>query len=136
MWLDSWVEPLIPPAYKPERFLHFAVPGFGLLVAVLFITLLGFFGANLAGRTIISRGESLLIRMPLVRNLYKGIKQIVESAVSNRTRLFHTVGLVEYPRKGLWSLVFVTNDAKGEIHERLKQQDDDILTCFVPTTPT
>jgi uncharacterized membrane protein len=136
VWIDSWVAPFIPVAYTPNHFLPVSVPGFGLVVALVFITLLGFLTANLAGRTFVAWGESLLARMPLIRNVYRGLKQIIETAISNRTRSFKTVGLVEYPRAGLWSLTFVVTETKGEVSERLGKGDEPILTCFIPTTPT
>jgi uncharacterized membrane protein len=136
VWIDSWVTPFIPAAYTPDRFLPVSIPGFGLVVALVFITLLGFLTANLAGRTFVAWGESLLARMPLIRNIYRGLKQIIETAISNRTRSFKTVGLVEYPRAGLWSLTFVVTETKGEVSQRLGNGTEPILTCFIPTTPT
>jgi uncharacterized membrane protein len=136
VWIDSWVTPFIPAAYTPDRFLPVSVPGFGLVVALLFITVLGFLTANLAGRTFVAWGESLLARMPLIRNIYRGLKQIVETAISNRTRSFKMVGLVEYPRAGLWSLTLIVTETKGEVAERLGKGTETILTCFIPTTPT
>jgi len=79
MWIDSWVTPLIPAAYKPDKWLPVSIPGFGVLIALFVITLLGFLTANLAGRTFVAWGESLLARTPLIRNLYRGLKQIVET---------------------------------------------------------
>jgi uncharacterized membrane protein len=136
VWIDSWVTPFIPSAYTPDRFLPVSIPGFGLIVALVFITILGFLTANLAGRAVIAWGESLLARMPLIRNVYRGLKQIIETAISNRTRSFKTVGLVEYPRAGLWSLTFVVTETRGEVSERLGKGAEPILTCFIPTTPT
>ena len=136
VWIDSWVTPFIPTAYTPDRFLPISVPGFGLVVALVFITLLGFLTANLAGRTFVAWGESLLARMPLIRNIYRGLKQIVETAISNRTRTFKTVGLVEYPRAGVWSLTFIVTETKGEVSQRLAKGAEPVLTCFIPTTPT
>lgn len=136
VWIDSWVTPFIPFAYSPDRFLPVSVPGFGLVVALVFITLLGFLTANLAGRAFVAWGEALLARVPLIRNVYRGLKQIVETAISNRTRSFKMVGLVEYPRAGLWSLTLVVTETKGEVSERLGKGTEPILTCFIPTTPT
>jgi uncharacterized membrane protein len=75
-WIDGWVRPFIPAKYNPEQYLPFAVPGFGVLVAIVVITLLGFLTANLLGRSLVSYGEGLLGRMPLVRSLYGGLKQM------------------------------------------------------------
>lgn len=135
VWIDSWVTPLLPLAYTPDAYLPFHVPGFGLVVALVVITILGFLTANLAGRTLVARGEALLSRMPIVRNLYRGLKQIVERVVSTGSRPFQTVGLIEYPREGLWTLVFVMNTAKGEIPQKSKSGEE-LVSVFVPTTPT
>ena len=135
VWIDSWVTPFIPAAYSPDTYLPFKVPGFGLVVAILFITLLGFLTANLIGRTAISWGESLLGRMPVVRNLYRGLKQIFETVLSNRAKSFQTVGLIEYPRKGLWAIVFVATGTRGEVGHRLDREGERMLSVFLPTTP-
>jgi uncharacterized membrane protein len=132
-WVDSRVKPLIPAVYNPDNYLPFSVPGVGLLFAILIITLLGFLTANLVGRTIVSYGENLLDRMPLVRNLYRGLKQLFQTALSQRSRTFQKVGLIEYPRKGVWRVGFVATRAKGEVRERLT--DDDVIAVFVPNTP-
>lgn len=137
VWVDSFVTPFIPAAYSPDTYLPFKVPGFGLVVALVSITLLGFLTANFVGRRLIVLGESVLGRMPLVRNLYRGLKQLFETALRTSAKSFTTVGLIEFPRTGLWSIVFVIGEAKGELRDRLKDdEDDEIVAVFVPTTPT
>jgi uncharacterized membrane protein len=133
-WVDGWAKPLIPPAYNPDTYLPISVPGVGLVFAFVLITLLGFLTANLVGRTIVTYGESLLDRMPLVRNLYRGLKQIFHTVLSESTRSFQKVGLIEYPRKGLWAIIFVSTDAKGEVADRLADNGK-MLSVFLPTTP-
>ena len=91
--------------------------------------------ANLVGRTALSWGESLLGRMPVVRNLYRGLKQIFETVLSNRAKSFQTVGLIEYPRKGLWAIVFVATGTRGEVGHRLDREGERMLSVFLPTTP-
>jgi len=136
-WIDGWVTPYIPTAYKPDTYLHYSIPGFGVLVALIFITLLGFLVANIVGRRLVHFGESLLARMPIVRNIYGGLKQIFETALATRSKPFTTVGMIEFPRKGLWSVVFVVGQAKGEVAARFPDADgEDIFNVFVPTTPT
>lgn len=132
-WVDSRVKPLIPSIYNPDNYLPFSVPGVGLIFAILVLTLLGFMTASLVGRTIVSYGEFLLDRMPLVRNLYRGLKQIFTTVLNESGRNFRTVGLIEYPRRGVWRMVFVSTEAKGEVHERLS--DKDAVTVFLPSTP-
>lgn len=133
-WVDGWVKPFIPTAYNPDTYLPFPVPGFGLIVAFVGLTLVGFFTANFAGRTLIAYGESLLGRMPLVRNLYSGLKQIFETVLSERSNTFKKAGLVEYPRPGLWAIVFIATDTRGEVSQRLSS-DSDFISVFLPTTP-
>lgn len=135
-WLDGFVVPLIPPAYRPERFLPFAIPGFGLAVALIFISVLGFLTANLVGRRLVYVGESLLDRMPLIRNLYRALKQMFETVVASRNRSFQRVALMEFPRAGIWSIVFIVTDTEGEVREKLKDEQDDMVNVFIPTTPT
>lgn len=130
-WVDSWVTPFIPPVYRPDSYLPFSVPGFGLVVALIFLTVLGFLTANIIGRQTVLLGESLVGRMPIVRNLYRGLKQIFETVLSHRAGAFKTVALIEYPRKGIWSMVFVAADARGEINHRINET----VAVFLPTTP-
>jgi len=136
-WIDGWVTPYIPTAYKPDTYLHYSVPGFGVLVALVVITLLGFLVANIVGRRMVHFGESLLARMPIVRNIYGGLKQIFETALATSSKPFTTVGMIEFPRKGLWSVVFVVGKAKGEVAARFPDANgEEVLNVFVPTTPT
>ncbi len=130
-WIDQFVDPLIPPMYQPARYLRFSIPGFGLLVALVFITLLGFLTRNYIGGRLVEMSESLLGRMPIVRSLYRGLKQMFETIISTRAKAFQTVGLIEYPRKGLWAIVFLAGPAKGEIEDHLA----DSVAVFLPTTP-
>lgn len=135
-WIDGWVKPLIPAVYNPDTYLPFSVPGGGLLFAFISITLLGFFTAGIVGKTIIRYGETLLGRMPLVRNLYQGLKQIFETILSDSSKSFQRAALLEYPRRGLWAIVFISTDAKGEVKIKLGEVvDDGMVSIFLPTTP-
>lgn len=134
-WADSWVKPYIPEIYNPDTYLPFSVPGFGLVVALILITLIGFMTANFIGRTIVSYGEYLLGRMPLVRNIYSVLKQILETVLSERTNTFKQVGLIQYPRPGLWAIVFIATDTEGEIQEELERKTGQTTAVFLPTTP-
>lgn len=137
-WIDSWVKPLIPSTYNPEQYLPFAVPGIGVLVAFILITLLGFLTANLLGRSLIAAGERLLARTPLVRTIYGGLKQMFETMLTSKAPTFNKVVLIEYPRKDTWSIAFVATPAKGEVREVLQESEsyeDEIMSVYVPTTP-
>jgi uncharacterized membrane protein len=134
-WVDGWVKPFIPRVYNPDYYLPISVPGVGLVFAIFLLTLLGFLTANIVGRSIVSYGEMLLARMPLVRNLYSGLKQIFQTALSESNRSFNSAGLIEYPRQGLWAIVFIATEAKGEVRQQLEDVEDDIVSVFLPTTP-
>ncbi|MCB1507410.1 MAG: DUF502 domain-containing protein [Hyphomicrobiaceae bacterium] len=135
-WVDSLVKPLIPVIYNPDTYLPFPVPGVGLIAALFVITMLGFLAANLIGRTIIKAGEGILDRMPLIRSVYRALKQIFETALNDQSQTFQKVGLIQYPRPGLWAVVFVATTTKGEVSSKLKaERQEDFVTVFLPTTP-
>lgn len=134
-WVDSWIVPYIPEVYNPDNYLPFSIPGFGLIVGIFGITIIGFLTANFVGRTIVSYGEVLLSRMPLVRNLYSGLKQIFQTVLSDKTETFKQVGIIEYPRPGLWAIVFIATDTQGEVNDRLQAKGKDTVSVFLPTTP-
>jgi uncharacterized membrane protein len=131
--VDRWVKPYIPGIYNPDTYLPFAVPGFGLVFAILMLTMIGALAANLLGRSLISSGEMMLDRMPIVRNLYRALKQIFEGVltVAAPQQAFQKVGVLEFPSKGIWSIVFVTGEAAKQIAV-LKPQDD-LISVFMPT---
>ncbi len=134
-WVDGWVKPYIPQIYNPDNYLPFSIPGFGLIVAFFVITMVGFLTAGFIGRTIVSYGEDLLSRMPFVRNLYSGLKQIFQTVFSEKETSFEKVALIEYPRKGLWALVFIATDTRGEVDVVLKENGKETVSVFLPTTP-
>jgi len=135
LWADSWVKPYLPFDYNPDNFLPYPVPGFGLLTALMLITLVGFFTANLIGKSIVGFGESLLVRTPLVRSIYKGLKQIFQTVLQDQSNSFKKAGLIEYPSPGLWSLVFIATDAKGEMAVKFTERGLDMVAVFLPPTP-
>ena len=114
-WVDGLVRPFVPTAYRPETYLPFGVPGSGLVVAVIALTLLGFLTANLIGRTLVDLGERLLGRMPVVRAIYRGLKQVFETLFSGQGSSFRRVGLVEFPSPGMWSIVLISQSPSVEI---------------------
>jgi len=134
-WVDSWVKPYLPNIYNPDQYLPFSVPGFGLIVALIVITLVGFLTANLIGKSIVSYGEHLLSRMPVVRNVYSALKQIFETVFREESESFQHVAMVEYPRKGLWALAFVATDTLGEVQSNLDDITGKTVSVFLPTTP-
>jgi uncharacterized membrane protein len=132
-WVDNWVRPFIPTAYKPETYLPVEIPGFGLVIAFVALTLLGFLTANLVGSRLISLGESLLSHMPIVRPIYRTAKQIFQTLFSGSGSSFRKVGLVEFPAPGMWSVVFLTQSPSADISARLPQTEH--VSAFMPCTP-
>ena len=130
--IDRNVKPLIPAAYNPETYLPFPLPGIGLVFLFLMLTVLGFFAANFLGRTLIRIGEKILNHMPVVRSVYNTLKQIFETVISENKGSFQEVVLIEYPRKGLWAIAFISGENKGEIQRKMA---DDVVNVFLPTTP-
>ena len=131
--VDAWVKPFVPRAYLPESYLPFTIPGFGLIVALTALTLLGFLTANLVGRSFINLGETALDRMPVIRGIYRGVKQIFETVFKQDGNSFRQVGLIEWPGEGLWSLCFITEPAQGALAAALPGEE--YLCVFVPCTP-
>jgi uncharacterized membrane protein len=132
-WVDDLVRPFIPIAYRPETYLPVKVPGFGLIIAFVTLTLLGFFTANLVGRTLVEMGETLLERLPIVRPLYRGLKQVFETLFSKSGSTFRKVGLIEFPSPGMWSLVFLSTPPGSDINAVLP--DEEHVSVFMPCTP-
>jgi uncharacterized membrane protein len=131
-FVDSQVGGLIPARYNPETYLPFSLPGLGLLVMLAFLTLVGMLTAGLAGRTLVRMGERLLSRMPVVRSVYGTLKQIFETVFAQSSRSFREVVLLEYPRRGIWAIGFVTGTTRGEIQDLV---DPEVVNVFLPTTP-
>jgi uncharacterized membrane protein len=127
------VRPFIPAAYRPETYLPIKIPGTGLIIAFAALTLLGFLTANLVGRKLVEYSENILNRMPVVRPIYKSLKQIFETLFAKTGSSFRRVGLVEFPGPGMWSLVFLSNSASADIAVRLP--DTEHIAAFMPCTP-
>ncbi len=133
---DNIVTVFIPPRYNPENILPFSVPGLGLVILGVLLVLTGFFTANFIGKRTLALGERLVERMPVVRTLYNGIKQIIDTLVNQSSSSFSEAVLVEYPRKGLWAVAFLTVETKGEVGDKTKAESgDDMVSLFLPTTP-
>ncbi len=133
--IDAWVKPLLPDIYNPETY-GIWVPGVGLVFAIFAMIVIGALTANLFGRTLVSYGEMMLGRMPVVRNVYRALKQIFETVLSQSNTTFQKVALIEYPRRGIFSIVFISTETRGEIsHRRPAGEGEDMLSVFLPTTP-
>jgi uncharacterized membrane protein len=132
-WVDDLVRPFIPVAYRPETYLPVTIPGTGLILAFVTLTLFGFLTANFIGRKLVEVGENILNRMPVIRPIYNSLKQIFQTLFGKGGSSFRRVGLIEFPSPGMWSLVFLSNPASPEIAARLP--DTEHVAAFMPCTP-
>jgi len=132
-WVDDKIVPLVPATYNPGSYLPFQVPGFGLVVFAVFTAVVGYLTRNLFGKRLVSMAEGWVDRMPIVRSIYNALKQIVETILSQSKTSFKQACLVEYPRKGLWAVAFVSTETKGELPGKIGRQD--LMSVFLPTTP-
>ncbi|MFB9264502.1 DUF502 domain-containing protein [Bradyrhizobium erythrophlei] len=133
-WVDNLVRPFVPLAYRPETYLPFGLPGSGLVVAVIALTLLGFLTANLIGRSLVDLGERLLGRIPAVRAIYRGLKQVFETLFSGNGSSFRRVGLVEFPSPGMWSIVLISQAPSPDVAASLPGAEEHI-SVFLPCSP-
>jgi len=123
---------LLPLAYRPEEWMGVAIPGLGVILTFIVLLITGLLAANIVGRSVVGGWESLLERIPVVRSIYSASKNFAEIVFSDSGNAFKKVLLVEYPRKGIYTLTFQTATAMGEVQGRM---GTDVVTCFVPTTP-
>ncbi|RMG59743.1 MAG: DUF502 domain-containing protein [Gammaproteobacteria bacterium] len=123
---------LLPPGWRPEALLGMKIPGLGVALTVLVVFLTGLVVANFAGRRLVRLWESLLSRIPLVRTIHSAVKQVMETVFNAGSDSFRKVLLIEYPRKGVWTIAFQTGELEGEIPQRIERE---AVTVFVPTTP-
>lgn len=137
-WIDSWVLPFIPDAYNPSMLINewtgiqVNIRGIGVVTFLIFTMLVGWIAKGLIGRSMIRWAESLVLSIPLIRSLYSGLKQIAETILQQGQQNFDKACLVEYPRRGIWAIAFISTSAKGEIAARTT---DEMVSVFLPTTP-
>lgn len=123
---------LLPAHYQPAELLGYDIPGMGVLFALLVIFFTGMIASNFFGSRLVKLGEGILARIPLVRSIYRSVKQVAETVFASDKEAFNKVLLVEYPRKGLWSIAFQTGQGNPEVNQHIQQ---DMVTIFIPTTP-
>lgn len=133
-FVDRVIKPLVPARYNPETYLPFAIPGMGLLIAILALTLLGALAANIFGQTLIGIGERIVNGVPLIRNIYSALKQIVETVFQGQQNSFKEVVLVEYPMAGSYAVAFVASEGRGVIRQTVGEGEP-VVGVFIPTTP-
>jgi uncharacterized membrane protein len=145
-WIDGWVWPFVPAGYHPEALVNrifnpegthpisVNVRGVGVVIFLIFTVIVGWLGKGIIGRSFLRWAERIVDRMPVVRSIYNGAKQMAETVFSQRDTSFDTACLVEYPRPGIWAIAFISTSAKGEIRDKLPVENE-IATVFMPTTP-
>ena len=129
-FMDNQVSPLVPPELNPQ---YWGFPGFGLIAVMVGLTLIGMVTAGFVGRILVKVYDIILQRMPVLSGIYSAVKQIFETMLAQKANAFREVALIEYPRKGIWTMAFITGTTAGEIGEVFA--DDDMVNVFVPTTP-
>ncbi|MDS9947434.1 MAG: DUF502 domain-containing protein [Planktomarina sp.] len=143
-WIDARVWAIVPDAYQPHRYIQtlyniqiseqYDIPGIGLVVFLVFTIFVGWMGKGFVGRSLIRWAERVVNRMPVVRSVYSGAKQIAETVLNKKNNSFDKACLIEYPRKGIWAIGFVSTKARGEI-ANLSPEGKELISIFVPTTP-
>ena len=131
-FVDRSVVPLIPDSYNPSDVLGVSVPGIGVIVVLIVVTFIGFMVTNFFGRYMVRFGERMVARVPVVRTIYGVIKQIFDAVLAQSEGAFRDVVLIEYPRKGIWVIGFITSNTEGEVQ---RVTPDDMVNVFLPTTP-
>ncbi len=132
-WFDAVVLPLVPETFQPEKYIGINLRGVGVIFFLIFTIIIGWIAKGLIGRSLLRYGESVVNRMPVVRSIYSGIKQISETVFAQTERSFEKACLIEYPRRGIWAIGFISTTAKGEIDRRYS--DGGLMSVFLPTTP-
>ena len=133
-WIDGFVLPLVPHQFRPEQYIGINLRGVGVIFFFVFTIFVGWIAKGLIGRSLIRWGESLVDRMPVVRSIYNGIKQISETVFAQSERSFEKACLIQYPRKGIWAIGFISTNAKGEIASKA-ETGGKLMSVFLPTTP-
>lgn len=131
-FIDEQVTGLLPDRYSPFEYLPFSVPGLGLLMLIVFLILVGMLTAGFVGRFTVRMGENILARMPVIRSVYGAVKQIFETVLAQQSSAFRQVVLVEYPRRGIWAVGFVSGVTTGEVQNLTAEET---VNVFLPTTP-
>lgn len=132
--IDSFVLPLVPERYQPEPYLGIDIKGYGVIVFLLFTLFVGSMAKGFMGRAVLQWAERMVDRMPIVRSVYNALKQIAETVLSQSNSSFERACLVQYPRKGIWAVAFVSTETKGEVLAKVPG-DEKFLSIFLPTTP-
>ncbi len=136
--VDDYIVPMIPDGWNPDHYLketvglEIGLPGLGLVVLLIVITLIGALTAGFLGRLVLTIGERILAQMPVIRSVYSAIKQVLETILKQQSKAFRQAVLIEYPRRGIWAVGFITGTTEGEVQNLTMQE---VVNVFLPTTP-
>ena len=140
LWVLDWVVStldqtlnILPEAWQPERWLGMHIPGLGVLLALAIVLTIGALASNFVGNRLVNWWHALLHRIPVVRSIYSGVKQVSDTLLSDKGNAFRKALLVQWPREGLWTIGFLTGAPGGDVARHLPAQD--YLSLYVPTTP-
>lgn len=134
-YIDKTVTGLIPEAYNPNNFLPYGLPGIGIILLLLFFTGIGMLTANFVGQALVRLGYRLIGKMPVISGLYNAIRKIFETLLgSDKNKAFRQAVLIEYPRKNLWTIAFLTAPVVPQMIQK-KLNNDNLISIYVPTTP-
>ena len=138
-WVLNWIVStldqtlqILPGAWHPDKLLGIHIPGFGVLLTLLILLVVGAVASNFAGRKLVQWGDALVHCIPVVRSIYSSVKQVSDTLFSESGNAFRTAVLVQWPREGVWTVAFVTGAPNGEIAAYLR---DEFVSVYVPTTP-
>ncbi|NNF25258.1 MAG: DUF502 domain-containing protein [Rhodobacteraceae bacterium] len=133
-WIDGWVLPFVPAQFRPEQYIGINLRGVGVIIFLIFTVIVGWVAKGLLGRSLLRWAESLVETLPVVRSVYSGLKQIAETVFAQSETSFDKACLVEYPRRGIWAIAFISSSAKGEIATGIPVEEGKV-SVFLPTTP-
>ncbi|WP_370681181.1 DUF502 domain-containing protein [Comamonas sp. GB3 AK4-5] len=138
-WVLNWIVStldqtlqILPEAWQPDRLLGVHIPGFGVLLTLAILLVVGAVASNFIGRKLVSWGDAVITRIPVVRSIYSSVKQVSDTVFSDSGNAFRTAVLVQWPREGVWTVAFITGNPSGEVANYLR---DEYVSVFVPTTP-
>ena len=138
-WVLNWIIgtldqtlQILPGSWQPDRLLGFHIPGFGVLLTLAILLVVGALASNFAGRKLVEWGDALVSRIPVVRSIYSSVKQVSDTLFSESGNAFRTAVLVQWPREGVWTVAFITGAPSGEVAAYLR---DEFVSVYVPTTP-
>ena len=132
--IDGMVLPFIPETFNPEYYIGINLRGVGVIIFLIFTVIIGWMTKGIMGKSLLNLGEDMVDRMPVVRSVYNGLKQLAETVFAQSETSFDKVCLVEYPRKGIWAVAFISTTTKGEVNQKIPV-DEQLISVFLPTTP-